>query len=264
MNVKIDEARRFENILRSIKIFSSVDFCNKANSFLEHPTGTIIYIGINQYSALTAMKDESYYNYLTNACHNHVDGKPMSVIANFGLKIKTTRTATTDLLLEVLFHCVDSRIYLLGSKPGVAGKVIGHLESKYKNKLKGQIVGYHHGFFTKNENEDILQDIRRSGANMVFVGLGVPLQENWCIENRTHLNNLFVITCGGCFDFYTGDKVLPRAPKIMQELGFEWLFRFTREPRRLWRRYFIGGPQLVSIIINYFMYKIVKNFNPGK
>ena len=144
MKLKLEEGRRFDAILRSIKVVSKNDFCNKLNSFLRNPPGTRVSIGINQYSALRATKDEGYLKYLTSARYNHPDGKPIAVIANVVLKMKSRRTPTTDLLLEVLFHCAEARLYLFGSKPGVVEKVIGHLNSRYKNKLRGQIVGCHH------------------------------------------------------------------------------------------------------------------------
>ena len=90
---------------------------------------------------------------------------------------------------------------------------------------------------------DDVERIRESGAALVFVGLGCPLQELWVAAHREHLG-MPALCVGAAFDFHAG--LLPRAPDWMQARGLEWLYRLAREPRRLWRRYLLHNPAYLA------------------
>lgn len=92
---------------------------------------------------------------------------------------------------------------------------------------------------TREENIRMVERIKVSGADMVFVGLGCPRQEAYVFENRNALS-MPLIAVGAAFDFHAG--LLPQAPKWMQDRGLEWVFRLWQEPRRLWRRYLYLNP----------------------
>jgi N-acetylglucosaminyldiphosphoundecaprenol N-acetyl-beta-D-mannosaminyltransferase len=90
------------------------------------------------------------------------------------------------------------------------------------------------------ENEAVLQEINASSPDILLIGLGMPLQEYWLMENRHDLNAGVVLTGGAVFDYVSGR--LRRGPRLLTESGFEWLARLLIEPRRLWRRYIVGNP----------------------
>lgn len=97
-------------------------------------------------------------------------------------------------------------------------------------------VGYRDGYFGVEEEADICRAITQSGADVVWVGLGRPVQEAFCVRNRHRLKGVtWLKTCGGLFDFIAGRHI--RAPRWVQALGFEWAFRLFLEPRRLMKRY---------------------------
>ena len=95
---------------------------------------------------------------------------------------------------------------------------------------------------TAEEDSRVCDDIRRSGARILFVGLGAPKQERWMAEHRGQIQAVMV-GVGAAFDFLGGRK--RQAPKWMRDAGLEWLYRLAREPRRLWRRYLLGNPRFV-------------------
>ena len=97
---------------------------------------------------------------------------------------------------------------------------------------------------TEAEEEHIAQDIDRSGADVVWVGIGVPKQEKWMARMRPRLSAPVLIGVGAAFDFHAG--LVPQAPPAMQRLGLEWLFRMVQEPRRLWKRYARYNPLFVA------------------
>jgi N-acetylglucosaminyldiphosphoundecaprenol N-acetyl-beta-D-mannosaminyltransferase len=88
---------------------------------------------------------------------------------------------------------------------------------------------------TKAEDDQIIQQINQSGADIVWVGISSPKQERWMYNHLGKINAPVMIGVGAAFDFLSGNK--RQAPDWIQKSGFEWLYRFLQEPRRLWRRY---------------------------
>ncbi len=125
------------------------------------------------------------------------------------------------------------RIYFLGGKPGVAEQAIGQLKKKYPGT---SFAGCHDGYFDKegDENLAVLSSIQSSGADVLFVCLGAPLQEKWIYKNRASLPDVKVfLGLGGSLDGYAG--IVKRAPKIFIKLGLEWFYRLITDPRRFKR-----------------------------
>jgi N-acetylglucosaminyldiphosphoundecaprenol N-acetyl-beta-D-mannosaminyltransferase len=85
----------------------------------------------------------------------------------------------------------------------------------------------------------VIEGIRNSGAGILLVAFGTPRQERWIAAHKHEIGAKVAIGVGGLFDFYSGR--IPRAPIWARELGFEWFYRFYCEPRRMWRRYFVGN-----------------------
>jgi N-acetylglucosaminyldiphosphoundecaprenol N-acetyl-beta-D-mannosaminyltransferase len=89
----------------------------------------------------------------------------------------------------------------------------------------------------------VAEDLGRSGARVLFVGLGTPKQERWMADHRDL--PMVMIGVGAAFDFLSGRK--RQAPRALQGLGLEWLYRLAHEPRRLWRRYLYRNPRFVAL-----------------
>lgn len=131
------------------------------------------------------------------------------------------------------------RIYLVGSKPGVADGAAEYLVGKFP-RLK--IVGTYHGYFTEKEEQKILDNIRSLKPDILFVGLGSPKQEKWTAQNLQNFGAPVCLTIGGSMDVLSGR--VKRAPAWMRRSGLEWLYRMMKEPWR-WRRQII----LVKFVI---------------
>jgi N-acetylglucosaminyldiphosphoundecaprenol N-acetyl-beta-D-mannosaminyltransferase len=97
---------------------------------------------------------------------------------------------------------------------------------------------------TADEERRTLEDLERSGARILFVGLGAPKQEQWMAAHRPEVNAV-MLGVGAAFDFLAGRK--RQAPRLLQRLGLEWLYRLVHEPRRLWRRYLYRNPRFVVL-----------------
>lgn len=103
---------------------------------------------------------------------------------------------------------------------------------------------------TAEEDRDVVEQIAKSGARLLFVGLGCPKQEQWVMEHRGRVPAV-MLAVGAAFDFIAGTK--PQAPRWMMRAGLEWLFRFASEPRRLARRYLRNNPRFVAGFIQQWL-----------
>jgi len=135
-----------------------------------------------------------------------------------------------------------TRAYLYGGRTeGALVQLTLNLRRRYPGL---QIVGGQPAPFLSDEEADrIAADINSSGADVVWVGLGVPRQEKWMAAMRERLDPPVLVGVGAAFDFHAG--LVPQAPPWMQSAGLEWLFRLVQEPRRLWRRYARYNPRFV-------------------
>jgi N-acetylglucosaminyldiphosphoundecaprenol N-acetyl-beta-D-mannosaminyltransferase len=137
-----------------------------------------------------------------------------------------------------------ARMYLYGGRNHGA---LAELARRLRLRHPGlKIVGGHCPPFrplTDAEENAIAADINRSGADVVWVGIGVPKQEKWMARMRDRLDAPVLVGVGAAFDFHAG--LVPQAPDALQRLGLEWAFRLVQEPRRLWRRYLRYNPRFV-------------------
>jgi N-acetylglucosaminyldiphosphoundecaprenol N-acetyl-beta-D-mannosaminyltransferase len=188
-----------------------------------------------------------FKKYLQDSVLTYCDGQGVRVgAALLGRRIKE-RIVFSDWIYDVCTIADQTGIgvYLLGAEDIVLEKAKINL-LKYYPSLK--ISGSHHGYFTSQEAPSIVHLINRSGADILIVGMGMPKQEKWILENFDQLQPRLILNAGSCFDFIAGTK--KRCPSWMGKVGLEWLFRLVLEPRRLWRRYLIGNP--------VFIYRIIK------
>lgn len=139
------------------------------------------------------------------------------------------------------------RHFFYGGAQGVAEDLSIRLTARFPGL---QIAGAYCPPFrplTQQEDADIVSMINNVHADVVWVGLGAPKQERWMSEHQGRLKAHVLVGVGAAFDFHTGR--IAQAPVWMREHGLEWLFRLSREPGRLWRRYFIYGTQFVALVL---------------
>lgn len=145
------------------------------------------------------------------------------------------KAAGVELGEKMLEYCARSGdgVFFLGAKPGVAEEAARRMTGKYPGL---RVCGTNDGYFQKSgaENDAVVEKINCSGAKLLFVCLGVPVQEEWICDNRGRLETVrMCMALGGSLDVYAG--AVKRAPKIFIRLSLEWLYRLLKEPRRLGR-----------------------------
>lgn len=139
-------------------------------------------------------------------------------------------------------------VYFYGSRPEVLQALIANLTALYPTlKVAGQRPSLFRPAADTVEQRKIAEDIAATGADICMVGLGCPRQEVFVYEHADLLA-MPMLAVGAAFDFHAG--LLQQAPTWMQDWGLEWMFRLTREPGRLWRRYLILNPRYVFHVLS--------------
>ena len=130
-------------------------------------------------------------------------------------------------------------VYLYGSTPKTLTALANNLTQMFPRLAIAGSMSSKFRQLTDQEQAEVCETIKASGARMTFVGLGCPRQEVWAFENADSLR-MPVLAVGAAFDFHAGK--LAQAPRFLQDRGLEWAYRLYNEPRRLWRRYLYLNP----------------------
>lgn len=197
---------------------------------------------INANSINECAKTPSLTKLLKKADCLFPDGSGLRIAARYqNLTLKDNLNGTDMLPIlcaQAAMH--NKSIFLLGAKPDVAKKAAFNLIKKHRGL---NIAGYHHGYFSPAQNENIVALINRSQADIVLVAQGTPTQEQWICDHSTQLKCEAILGVGGLFDYFSGN--IPRAPLWMRELGLEWVWRLMQEPVTKFKRYVIGTPEFL-------------------
>jgi N-acetylglucosaminyldiphosphoundecaprenol N-acetyl-beta-D-mannosaminyltransferase len=184
------------------------------------------------------------------------DGQPLVWALRLLGHARATRVYGPDLMAHYCAHAAlaGTPVYLYG---GRSEEALALLMKRLGERFPGlRIVG---GFsppfrpLTSAERERVVAEIDASGAQVVWVGTGQPKQELWMSEMRPLLQAPLLVGVGAAFDFHAG--IVSQAPSWMQRNGLEWLYRLTREPKRLWRRYASQNPRFVAGFLRQWMHE---------
>lgn len=189
-------------------------------------------ITVNTEFVMMAQQDSAFRHAINSAALVVADGIGIVWATHLGKEPAPERVTGTDTLIALAQRCASSgyRLYLLGAAPGVAEKAAAYLQ-KIAPGLA--IAGTYAGSPALDEEDAIIERIRASNADVLCVAYGAPAQELWIYRNLARLPVAVAIGVGGAYDFLSGRQ--RRAPRVMQRLGLEWLYRLYREPWR-WKR----------------------------
>ena len=157
------------------------------------------------------------------------------------------RVATTDLFHDVATaaEAADATFYLLGGAPRVIEAAVRNIRMAHPRLT---LAGFRHGYFGPSDEAEVIAEINRARPDILWVGRGVPVEQEFAIRRRDSLTGVGLIkTSGGLFDFLAGKN--RRAPAWMQAAGLEWLHRLAQEPRRLALRYLTTNPHALYLLL---------------
>ena len=221
--------------VNALSMDETVDYVKKVIARRNPPVQHVVINALK----VNLMEEDPKLREIVNACPLiNADGSSILWAAK-QLRIPVEERVTgIDLFQRLVKEAAENgyKIYLFGAKEEVVTKVRDIFQKEYPTL---EIAGYRNGYFTPEEEPQIVADMVASGADMMFVAFSSPKKEYWIHKYLDQLNIPFVMGVGGSFDVVAG--VTKRAPEFWQKIGMEWFYRFIQEPRRLWKRYVVGN-----------------------
>jgi len=228
----------------SVDLLSLSEVRGKAMSAVESRHG-ILHCSLNALKVVEARKDPQLRQLLEHFDLITPDG--MSVV--WGLKLLGQRSIQRVAGVDVMTHLLQEgaarkwRFFFLGAGPEVSGTLKGRVECLFPGV---QVAGTRHGFFPTSEESGVVEQIRDSGADVLFVGMPSPRKERFLLDHRQSLGVPFAMGVGGGLDLLSGRT--SRAPLWMRRVGLEWTYRVMQEPRRLAGRYLTSNPRFAAML----------------
>ncbi|WP_020405757.1 WecB/TagA/CpsF family glycosyltransferase [Hahella ganghwensis] len=247
LDVELPSISPFGTTMHPITLQQTIDLIEQrihANRFTQH-------VVVNVAKLVNMAKDDQLRKSIECCDIVNIDG--MGVV--WGARLLgydvPERVAGIDLFIFLVEMAAERSIpiYLLGAKQAVVEEVALALQRQYA-KLK--VAGFHHGYFGEDE-EEVVSNIRNSGAKMLFVAISSPKKEIFINKWKVSLGVDFVMGVGGSFDVIAGK--VKRAPLWMQRSGLEWFYRMLQEPRRMTRRYLKTNMAFIIMLIKEKIWK---------
>jgi N-acetylglucosaminyldiphosphoundecaprenol N-acetyl-beta-D-mannosaminyltransferase len=216
--------------------------------------GRKLFANHNLHSIYVYNHDAKMRAFYDAADHIIIDGMPIIVAGRLlGHPLKVENRVSFLDWLPLLFEKAAQenwRLFYLGSAPGIAEKG----QKLLQNKIANLHMVVAHGFFDPTvgeaENSAVLAQINAFKPHILFVGMGMPREEHWILDNLQHISANVILVAGGTMDYIAG--VVPTPPRWLGPLCLEWLFRLASEPRRLWRRYLVEPWFILKIFFAEF------------
>ena len=204
-------------------------------------TNKLIVNTINQYSYCIAHEDTAFEKALKASDILLPDGVGIVWAAKWlnGRRIQKIAGADIHEFLLGYLQRTGGRCFYMGSSNEVLEKIKQRAAKEYPNVILETYSPPYKKEFTPDENTAIINAINAFAPDVVFVGMTAPKQEKWVAKNSQFLDKGVICSIGAVFDFYAG--TVQRPGKVWQKLGLEWLGRFVKEPKRMWKRYFYYG-----------------------
>jgi N-acetylglucosaminyldiphosphoundecaprenol N-acetyl-beta-D-mannosaminyltransferase len=205
----------------------------------------LVAVGVNADVVNRAGRDADVRSAVVNADIAYADGQSVVWAARLlGISVPE-RVATTDLIWPLAQRCAERGfgMFFYGAAPGVAARAARRLTERFPGLRIDVADGY--------GATDVVAAVNASRADVLLVGLGDPLQQRWVAQHADEIAAPAVLTCGGLFDWVSGDNRRP--PEWVVRAGMEWAWRLWLEPRRLFVRYVVGNPLFVLKVLRAWL-----------
>jgi N-acetylglucosaminyldiphosphoundecaprenol N-acetyl-beta-D-mannosaminyltransferase len=185
------------------------------------------------------------------------NGDGVHVVADGKGVLLAARLARSQIPKHIRFSEWVHLLFAAGEKEGLSFFFLGAKEERVRRAKERvqkewpalKMVGTHAGYFDRNgkANEKLIRLINDCRPDILLVGMSMPVEERWVLENRDRIDVGTIVLGAGCFEWLSGRTSV--APRWMSDVHLEWLYRLIQEPRRLWKRYLIGNPQFLVRIL---------------
>jgi N-acetylglucosaminyldiphosphoundecaprenol N-acetyl-beta-D-mannosaminyltransferase len=207
----------------------------------------IHHVVVNAAKMVNAQKDLALRESIANCDIINADGQAVVWASRMLKQPLPERVAGIDLMEQLvkLAAVKKYKIYFLGAKEEVVKKVV----DKYSLEFGKQIIaGYRNGYFSKEDEIDIANEIAQCKPDILFVAITSPKKEIFLNKYKDFIQAPFIMGVGGSFDVVSG--LVKRAPRWMQKSGLEWLYRVYQEPGRMWKRYLVTNSKFIGLLVN--------------
>lgn len=204
---------------------------------------------LNPHSFCVAEKDNKFKEALKNSDILIPDGIGIVWAARVLKNVKIPRIAGADMHEYLLDFAEKNRqkIFYLGASNRTLNKIKRRISMEYPAIEVAIFSPEFKHEFSEEENLQMISVINEFSPDILFIGMTAPKQEKWVFANKDKIKAKIIASIGAVFDFYAG--TVTRAPKWIIKLGLEWLYRFIKEPRRLWKRYLINNTKFVFYVL---------------
>lgn len=200
----------------------------------------------NLHSIYLSNRDKKMERFYNRADVIYIDGMPIVYWARLlGYKVSRKQRVTGLDWIYSLVSLAEQhswRIFHLGGKPGIAQIAADRLRAQFPRLA----IKVHHGFFSESENDAVIRIINDFNPNILIVGMGMPKQEHWILDNYHNVETNVLLAFGACFDYIAG--AIPYPPRWTGRVGLEGVYRLISEPRRLCRRYLIEPFYIIPLM----------------
>jgi len=216
-------------------------------------SGTSIINCLNAHAYNVTEREVEFKNAMMNS-FIIADGVSISMTAKLmGRKVeRITGWDAFTLLNSELNKSVNKKVFFLGSTEETLSLITRRFNHEYSNISVSSYSPPFSDNFSKEENNKIIEIIKRFDPDVIYVGMTAPKQELWVANNAEFFNNVTFVSVGAVFDFYAGK--IKRAPQILRVLGMEWLHRSIVSPKRLGKRNLVSNPEFIVRLIWKFIY----------
>lgn len=205
----------------------------------------------NLHSIYLYHHDAKMRAFYAKADYIHMDGMALVLLGRLlGLPLKREHRVTyADWIIPLIAEAAQRgwHVFYLGSQPGVADQGARILQQRFPSLQIATAHGYFDARPDSQENRAVLAAINAYQPHVLMVGMSMPRQEYWVLDNLEQLSANAILTAGAAMDYVAG--AVPTPPRWAGRLGLEWLFRLVAEPRRLWRRYLVEPWFLVRLFL---------------
>lgn len=243
-----------------LDIITLEETLSKISEFIEKKQ-CVQHVVVNVAKLIYAQTNQNLRDIINSCPLINVDGAGIVLGARFlGIKIPE-RVTGIDLMQKLIEHSAVKgyRIYFFGAEEEIIKKVVEIYTQQYPDLA---VAGYRNGYYSDEDERNIVEDIKNSKADILFVAMGSPKKEIFLNKYAQHLGVSFTMGVGGSFDVVAGK--VKRAPMWMQALNSEWIFRLIQEPRRMWKRYFVTNSVFAWMLIEEFVRQKVRALIPEK
>jgi N-acetylglucosaminyldiphosphoundecaprenol N-acetyl-beta-D-mannosaminyltransferase len=218
-------------------------------SLSELSNSKIIIICLNAHSFNILQVDELYQSALQKSEVILPDGIAIVYAMRFLTGIRLKKISGHELFYYEMdkLNQMNGRCFFLGSSKSTNFLIKMRISKEYPNVIVDSFSPPYKKEFDAEDNKKMINKVNDFNADVLFVGMTAPKQEKWGASHFDALNVKHICCIGAVFDFYA--ETCKRAPNWVIKLGFEWLHRLVSEPRRLWRRYIIGNPKFIALIL---------------